>query len=66
MLSLNLESAFATAAAVALTLYLILYRLQTIKSHPNEPPSIASTVPFVGHLLGMAIHGGRYIKGIGY
>ncbi|KAH8884603.1 cytochrome P450 [Thozetella sp. PMI_491] len=62
---LNIEPSWTTAAAVVLTLYLLLYRLQTVKAHANEPPIIASAVPFVGHLLGMAIHGGRYIKGIG-
>ncbi len=51
--------------AVLSTLYLALYRLQTIKKHPDEPPIVAASVPFVGHLLGMALQGGRYIKGLG-
>ncbi|KAK1767814.1 putative cytochrome p450 protein [Phialemonium atrogriseum] len=65
MLSLHLETGLATAAAVVLTLYLVLYKLQTVKTHPDEPPIIASGIPFVGHLLGMALKGGRYIKQIG-
>ena len=65
MFFLNIEPSFATVAAVALTFYLILYRLQTVKSHPDEPPIIPSAVPYVGHLLGMALKGGRYIKQIG-
>jgi hypothetical protein len=52
-------------AALVSTVYLILYRLQTRKRHPDEPPIIASGVPFVGHLLGMALQGGKYVKGIG-
>lgn len=66
MLSFHLEPGLATAAIVVLTLYLVLYKLQTAKAHPNEPPIVASGVPFVGHLLGMALKGGRYIKQIGF
>jgi len=58
--------ALATAVfAIVSTMYLVLYRLQTVKKHPDEPPIIASAVPYVGHLLGMALQGGRYVKGIG-
>ncbi|KAK5662090.1 hypothetical protein OQA88_10205 [Cercophora sp. LCS_1] len=56
----------ATASlAILTTIYLIFYRLQTSKKHPDEPPVIASAIPYVGHLLGMALFGGRYVKGIG-
>ncbi|KAK1759663.1 cytochrome P450 [Echria macrotheca] len=56
----------ATLAVASLsTLYLVLYKLQTAKKHADEPPIIASGIPFVGHLLGMALHGGRYVKSIG-
>nr|GAT52239.1 cytochrome P450 [Mycena chlorophos] len=61
-----LDSANLTAFAVVLTtLYLVLYRLQTTKAHADEPPIIAPAIPFIGHLLGMLVYGGRYIKGIG-
>ncbi|KAK0709532.1 cytochrome P450 [Lasiosphaeria miniovina] len=53
------------AALVVVSLYLVLYRLQLTKTHPNEPPIVASPIPFVGHLLGMAVQGGRYVKGLG-
>lgn len=66
MLSFHLEPGLATAGVVILTLYLFLYKLQTVKSHPNEPPVVASGIPFVGHLLGMSLKGGRYIKHIGF
>ncbi|KAK3332098.1 cytochrome P450 [Cercophora scortea] len=55
----------ATVAVVSLSLYLALYWMQTRKVHPDEPPIIASPVPFVGQILGMAIWGGRYVKSIG-
>lgn len=66
MLSFHLEPAHVTGAVIILTLYLVLYKLQTVKSHPNEPPIVASGIPFVGHLLGMGLKGGRYIKQIGF
>ncbi|KAK3945607.1 cytochrome P450 [Diplogelasinospora grovesii] len=55
-----------TAGAILLAaIYTLLYRLQLTKSHQNEPPIIPSYIPYVGHLLGMALEGGRYIKSIG-
>ncbi|KAK0707411.1 cytochrome P450 [Lasiosphaeris hirsuta] len=58
-------TAALTAIAVVGGVYLLLYRMQTARKHPDEPPIIASAVPYVGHLLGMAMQGGRYVKGIG-
>lgn len=47
------------------TLLLVLRYASGRKLHPNEPTVLPPWVPFVGHLLGMAIEGGRYIKRIG-
>ncbi|KAF7314483.1 Cytochrome P450 [Mycena kentingensis (nom. inval.)] len=55
----------STAAGLLLTVYALLYHWQTVKAHPDEPPIIAPPLPFIGHLLGMVLHGGRYIKSIG-
>jgi cell shape-determining protein MreD len=57
--------AAVTAIVLLLTSYLLLYRWQLVKTHPDEPPIIPSVVPFVGHLLGMALQGGRYVKDLG-
>ncbi|KAJ7287262.1 cytochrome P450 [Mycena rebaudengoi] len=54
-----------SVAAIVSTLYLLLYRLQTAKNHPNEPPIVASWIPFLGPLLGMVLEGGRHVKSIG-
>lgn len=35
------------------------------KVHPSEPIVIQPWVPLIGHLMGMALHGGRYIKQLG-
>jgi cytochrome P450 len=57
---------FATWALVAVvTLYTITYQLSTRKHDPREPPILASKLPYVGHLLGMALYGSRYIKTLG-
>ncbi|KAK1832500.1 cytochrome P450 [Podospora conica] len=52
-------------AGIVSTLWLFLYSLQRVKKHRDEPPIIASPIPYVGHLLGMAFFGGKYIKNIG-
>ncbi|GAB1315961.1 Cholesterol 7-alpha-monooxygenase [Madurella fahalii] len=59
------ENAAGAVVAALLAVYLFLYRWQFLKTHPNEPPIIPSAVPFVGHLLGMALQGGRYVKNLG-
>lgn len=46
-------------------LYYLLYRVGARKIHLNEPTVIPPKIPFVGHLLGMAAHGGKYVKNIG-
>ncbi|KAJ7075349.1 cytochrome P450 [Mycena belliarum] len=64
-LSFHLDSRLVTAVAVAAALYYALYRLQKVKIHPNEPPIVASKIPFVGPLVGMVLDGGRHVKSIG-
>jgi hypothetical protein len=65
----NLEqwplSGLATSVLILITAYGFLYRLQLVKSGENEPPTLPSSAPFVGHLLGMILQGGRYIKTLG-
>lgn len=46
-------------------IYLLLYRWQLVKNHPDEPPIIPSAIPFLGHPLRMALQGGRYVKNLG-
>ncbi|KAI1100804.1 cytochrome P450 [Jackrogersella minutella] len=48
-----------------LTLYLLLYRLSARKLSPDEPPVLAPAIPICGHVLGMALFGGKYIKNLG-
>jgi hypothetical protein len=36
-----------------------------MKIHSNEPTVIAPKLPFIGHLLGMAMYGGKYVKNLG-
>ncbi|PKS12885.1 hypothetical protein jhhlp_000225 [Lomentospora prolificans] len=55
---------FANAAIVLVTL-LCVYGYAAKKIHPKEPAVVAPRVPFVGHLIGMATQGGRYVKNLG-
>lgn len=48
-----------------LTLSFVLRYTSGRKLHPSEPTVVQPWIPLIGHLLGMAIHGGRYIKRLG-
>ncbi|KAI0434247.1 cytochrome P450 [Xylaria sp. FL1042] len=58
-------SPIATCIAVVLTVYGLVYQYSTQKLDAKEPTIIASSIPFIGHILGMAVHGGKYIKNLG-
>lgn len=55
----------ATVTAGILALALILRYTSGQKLHPSEPIVIQPWIPLIGHLMGMALHGGRYIKQLG-
>lgn len=55
----------ATITAGFLALAFILRYMSGQKLHPSEPIVIQPWVPLIGHLMGMALHGGRYIKQLG-
>lgn len=59
------ENGLVTNAAIALVTVLFVYRYAARKIHPKEPSVVAPRVPFVGHLIGMAMHGGKYVKNLG-
>ncbi|KAI1268012.1 cytochrome P450 [Xylariaceae sp. FL1019] len=58
-------SPIATLIAGVVAAYAFLYRASTRKVDTGEPPILASRVPFIGHILGMAWHGGKYTKNLG-
>ncbi|KAF7360339.1 Cytochrome P450 [Mycena venus] len=56
----------ATWAIMAFsTLFIAARQLSARKLDPREPPIVSPAIPFIGHLLGMAFYGGRYLKQIG-
>ncbi|KAL7946538.1 cytochrome P450 [Trichoderma barbatum] len=55
----------ATITIGLLTLSFALRYTSGRKLHPSEPTVIQPWIPLIGHLLGMAMHGGRYIKRLG-
>ncbi|OTB03618.1 hypothetical protein M426DRAFT_321542 [Hypoxylon sp. CI-4A] len=59
---------FSTSTTILiglLTLYLVTQHLSTRKLNPREPAVIAPLIPVFGHLIGMALYGGKYIKNLG-
>ncbi|KAI0100258.1 cytochrome P450 [Nemania sp. FL0031] len=58
-------SPIATCIIAIVAAYALVYQYSTQKLDTKEPPIIASLIPFIGHVLGMALHGGKYIKNIG-
>lgn len=49
------------------TIYAIIWQLSLRQDDLREPPVVAPTIPipFLGHLLGMAMQGGKYVKNLG-
>ncbi|RYC55225.1 hypothetical protein CHU98_g10982 [Xylaria longipes] len=58
-------SPIATWITIVAVTYALVYQYSKLKLDAKEPPVIASSVPFIGHILGMALRGGKYIKGLG-
>ncbi|KAJ8133009.1 hypothetical protein O1611_g616 [Lasiodiplodia mahajangana] len=58
-------SPIATCIVVVAAAYALAYQSATQKLDTKEPPVIAPVIPFIGHILGMALHGGKYIKNLG-
>ena len=49
---------FATVTAVCVGLHF----LYTPRHAPSEPPVVASSIPYIGHILGLLRHGTRYYQ----
>ncbi|KAI6083282.1 cytochrome P450 [Hypoxylon rubiginosum] len=58
-------SAGTTVVVGILTAYFIAYKLSSRKIDPREPPVITPIIPLFGHVLSMALLGGKYIKNLG-
>jgi hypothetical protein len=57
----------ASAIGIGLVTILVgLHYSSGIKVHPKEPRVIRPWIPVIGHLLGMALLGGRYVKRLGF
>ncbi|KAK5626333.1 hypothetical protein RRF57_002048 [Xylaria bambusicola] len=58
-------SPIATCIIIIFTVYGLVHRYSAQKVDAREPSVIPSIIPFVGHILGMALYGGKYIKNLG-
>ncbi|KAJ6437811.1 putative DNA helicase INO80 [Purpureocillium lavendulum] len=64
----GVDTSYASLATIALGLVTFAVALRHVsarKLHPDEPTVLPPWIPFVGHLLGMALEGSRYIKRLG-
>lgn len=67
MLSLEVTvTSWAGATVGLLTLLVALRYASSRRLDPREPVVLPPAIPFVGHVVGMALFGGRYIKRLGY
>ncbi|KAI0888199.1 cytochrome P450 [Annulohypoxylon maeteangense] len=48
-----------------LTIIIVIQSYSQRKLNPREPTVLAPAIPVIGHIIGMAIFGGRYIKNLG-
>ena len=71
-MAIELPESWPAAGVVAwvvgvFTVYAITLLLSLKQDDPREPPVVAPTIPipFVGHLVGMALQGGKYVKNLG-
>jgi hypothetical protein len=55
-----------TVAIGVLTVVLGVHYFSGTKVHPKEPKVVRPWIPVIGHLLGMALQGGRYVKRLGF
>ena len=59
-ISSNLLGLFSIAAVFLL--WLVLDHLYAPKHLPGEPPVVSSSIPYIGHILGLLRHGTRYYQ----
>jgi hypothetical protein len=62
------QACYANTVTISIVLFTLLATLHYTsgrKIHPKEPRLVRPWVPVLGHLIGMALHGGRYIKQLG-
>ena len=55
-----------TLAIGALTALVAVHIFSGMKVHPQEPRIVQPWIPVIGHLIGMALQGGRYTKRLGF
>ena len=51
--------------ALVATVLLALYHYSQPRYDPKEPPVIPSTIPYVGHIIGLLRHGTKYFEDLG-
>jgi hypothetical protein len=55
-------SVLSLLVAAGAFLVVLLHRYASIDYDPREPPIIKPKVPYIGHILGIIIHGTKYFE----
>ena len=56
----NISVLLLLLAVVSAAAWYTLDSLYAPIQYPNEPPLVAQSIPYVGHILGLLRHGTRY------
>ena len=59
-----ISSRFVLVACVVLVILFVIHQHAGRMLDPQEPPLVRSPIPYVGHVIGMILYGGRYTKRI--
>lgn len=58
----NGETSKVSTALLVLALGTLIWFIRTPTSDPREPPVLSPRVPYIGHLLGLAIDQAEYLQ----
>lgn len=60
--TLNSPVIFLTLAAAAAASWYVLDHLYIPRHLPDEPPAVRSSIPYLGHIIGLLRHGIKYYE----
>lgn len=58
----NAPVIFLTLAAAAKASWYLLDYLYIPRHLPNEPPAVRPWIPYIGHIIGLLLHGTKYYE----
>jgi hypothetical protein len=58
----SVETIYLLILVAFLSLWLLLDHLYAPKHNPREPPVLSSSIPYIGHILGLLRYGHKYYQ----